>query len=67
VLLLILNFIGLGLGPLIVGGLSQWVFAGAGEHSLRYALATIQLIGIWGALHYYLAGKELVRPSSVAG
>jgi MFS family permease len=66
VLLLILNFIGLGLGPLIVGGLSQWVFASAGEHSLRYALATIQLIGIWGAVHYYLAGKELIKPSSVA-
>jgi len=59
VLLLILNFIGLGLGPLIVGALSQWVFAGYGQHSLRYALAAIQLVGIWGAVHYYVAGRRL--------
>lgn len=60
VLLLILNFIGLGLGPLMVGALSQWVFAAHGEDSLRYALITIQLIGIWGAVHYYIAGRYLV-------
>jgi predicted MFS family arabinose efflux permease len=61
VLLLILNFIGLGLGPLIVGALSQWVFAGFGEESLRYALITIQVVGVWGAAHYYFAGRNL-RP-----
>jgi predicted MFS family arabinose efflux permease len=59
VLLLILNFIGLGLGPLLVGGLSQWVFAGFGEGSLRYALMTIQVVGLWGAVHYYFAGRNL--------
>lgn len=59
ILLLVLNFIGLGLGPLLVGALSQWVFAGFGENSLRYALITIQLIGIWGVVHYYIAGSRL--------
>lgn len=64
VLLLILNFIGLGLGPLIVGALSQWAFAAYGESSLRYALVTIQLVGIWGAMHYYVAGRGLgARPA----
>ena len=64
ILLLILNFIGLGLGPLLVGALSQWAFAGFGEGSLRYALIAIQLVGIWGAVHYYIAGRYLtVQPS----
>jgi predicted MFS family arabinose efflux permease len=61
VLLLILNFIGLGLGPLLVGALSQWVFAGFGEESLRYALMAIQVVGLWGAVHYYFAGRNLRR------
>lgn len=64
ILLLILNFIGHGLGPLLVGALSQWVFAGFGEASLRYALIAIQLIGIWGVVHYYIAGRYLgAQPS----
>lgn len=59
ILLVIVNFIGLGLGPILVGAVSQFVFAPAGENSLRYALALIQIGGIWGALHYYLAGGHL--------
>ena len=57
--LLLVNFIGLGLGPLITGALSQYVFAGEGAHSLRYALVVMQTIGVWGGLHYYVAGRHL--------
>ena len=59
IFLMLINFIGLGLGPLITGALSQLVFAGAGEHSLRYALVVMQAAGIWGGLHYWLAGRHL--------
>ena len=30
-----------------------------GEHSLRYALVVMQAAGIWGGLHYWLAGRHL--------
>jgi predicted MFS family arabinose efflux permease len=59
IFLMFINFIGLGLGPLLTGALSQYVFSGAGEHSLRYALVVMQLLGIWGGVHFWLAGRHL--------
>jgi hypothetical protein len=42
--LFIMNVIGMGLGPVIVGALSQYVF---GEEQIRYALAAVgALMGI---------------------
>jgi MFS family permease len=57
--LMLVNLIGLGLGPLLVGAMSQWVFAAHGQDSLRYALVVMQMVGFWGAAHYYLAGRAL--------
>jgi predicted MFS family arabinose efflux permease len=62
---LVINVVGMGIGPLLVGSLSQWVFAGAGVHSLAYALALTQILTLWGALLFFFAGRELV-PSSEA-
>jgi MFS family permease len=60
VLFLVLNFIGLGLGPLITGILSDVFGAqmGAGE-GLRWALVVVTLANIWAALHYFAAAKTL--------
>ena len=58
---LMVNFIGLGLGPLLVGALSHWAFAAQGADLLRYALVVMQGAGLWGALHFYLAGRQLGR------
>jgi MFS family permease len=63
IFLMFINFIGLGLGPLLTGALSQYAFASAGEHSLRYALVVMQIAGIWGGLHFWLAGKHLAPPT----
>ena len=41
--LMILTLVGLGLGPLAVGAMSQFAFAGYGEDSLRYALADLAM------------------------
>jgi predicted MFS family arabinose efflux permease len=57
--LLVVNLIGLGVGPLLTGALSQWAFAGHGADSLRYALVVTQMIGFWGAAHFYIAGRNL--------
>ena len=60
VLFLVLNFIGLGLGPLITGVLSD-VFGqsmGAGE-GLRWALVVVTLANVWAAIHYFWAARTL--------
>lgn len=60
VLFLVLNFIGLGLGPLITGVLSDVFGAamGAGE-GLRWALVVVTLTNIWAAAHYLYAARTL--------
>jgi hypothetical protein len=59
ILALPMSLMGLGLGPLLVGIMSDRVFAAHGEDSLRYALVVIQVAGIWGAVHFYAAGCRL--------
>jgi predicted MFS family arabinose efflux permease len=57
--LFVLNIIGMGFGPQIVGIMSD-VFAPAyGKESLRMALLVLCFINLWCALHYYLAGRTL--------
>lgn len=56
IMLFILNFIALGLGPLAVGMLSDYLAPDYGQDSLRYALMFTSLINIWAAAHYVLAG-----------
>ena len=58
------NLIGLGIGPLLVGGLSD-LFAvrlglGSGE-GLRWALMALALIGIPASVLYALAGRHVAR------
>lgn len=59
ILFFILNLIGLGAGPQVVGMLSDFFAASAGEESVRYALLAITPLGLWGALHFFLAAKTL--------
>jgi len=53
--LFVFNMLGVGIGPTLVGFASDTVFAGFGSRSIGAALATIQLIGLWGAWHYWRA------------
>ena len=56
-----LNLIGMGLGPLIVGLLSDSLITLFGDASLKIALASFCLLGLWGAFHFVLCGKALTR------
>ncbi len=58
VLLFVINLIGLGLGPSAIGITSDLLAPYYGEESLRYALFGVSMLGIWGAVHYYWAGKS---------
>lgn len=59
-LLFILNLIGLGLGPVFAGYLSDLLKPEYGEESIRYSLLFLAVFGnAWSALHYYLASRTL--------
>lgn len=58
--LLIINTIGLGLGPLLIGLLSDGLAANFGDDSLRYALMLATAVILpWAALHYMLAARSI--------
>ncbi len=59
--LLIINLIGLGLGPSLVGILSDLLKPRFGTESLRYALVIISLATPWALFHYWRAGVLLKR------
>jgi len=74
-LLLIVNLVGLGLGPMLVGKVSdilnsQFLAEGmaakaAGAQGLRWALAIMVCVNVWSFIHYLFAAKTLVRDSVV--
>jgi predicted MFS family arabinose efflux permease len=59
--LFVLNIIGLGLGPLSVGIISDATVASDGVDSIRNGLLAMIFIMVWGALHQARVGQLLVR------
>ncbi|HEX5068406.1 MAG TPA: MFS transporter [Myxococcota bacterium] len=60
-MLFVINLIGLGLGPTLVGALSDAFAPRFGAESLRYALLLALGLTLWGSLHSVLAGRSLAR------
>ncbi len=59
ILLFILNIIGLGLGPFMVGVLSDLLAGPFGEESLRYAILIATVAYFWAGAHFLLAGRSI--------
>jgi predicted MFS family arabinose efflux permease len=59
VLMLAINLVGLGLGPVAVGALSDALVPHFGAGSLRLALLIVPLLCIWAAYHYRAAGRTV--------
>ncbi len=59
ILLFILNIIGLGLGPQVVGLISDQLHSRFAHDSLRYSLLICSFANVWSAYHYYQAGRYL--------
>ena len=59
-LILIGNLIGLGLGPLTVGSLSDiYAHLGAGQDALRWALLSTVPVSLWAGAHFLVAARTL--------
>lgn len=61
ILFFVLNLIGLGLGPLGIGFLSDYLIPSYGEESLRYAFCLTFLTGAISILFFYLASKNYLK------
>jgi len=59
ILFFIVNLIGLGLGPLVIGWVSDLLRGTYGDDSLRYTLLFGAGIGFWTAFHYLLSARTL--------
>jgi predicted MFS family arabinose efflux permease len=60
ILFLVINIIGLGLGPWSVGALSDYLTPTYQGESLRYAMLYIlPLVSFWSICHFYLAARNL--------
>ena len=59
VLLFVLNLIGLGLGPMITGFVSDALEPSFGNDALRYAMAITVMVNIWCAAHYYWSARTI--------
>lgn len=59
VLFFVLNLIGLGLGPLLTGFLSDLLEPRYGKDSLKYALVMVVLVYGWSTFHYMMAAKSI--------
>jgi MFS family permease len=54
--LFIVNIIGMGLGSLMIGGLTDALTPTFGDDALRYALLSFMAFNLWAAYHYWRAG-----------
>ena len=57
--LLVINMVGLGIGPVAVGRISDALYPTYGEDSLRYAMLVFAAITPWAIFHYWRAGVLL--------
>ncbi len=57
--LLVMNLIGLGLGPTAVGALNELIAPTYGDAAVRYSLLGVGLTTLWGAGHNLLAARTL--------
>ena len=59
ILFFVLNLIGLGLGPMLTGFVSDLLTPNYGDNALRYAMSITVLVNIWCALHYDWATRTI--------
>jgi len=67
IVLFVLNLIGLGLGPTLVGVLNDALEPRYGVQAIRWSLMLLLIAGSWGVVHSLLAARTLERDLRRAG
>ena len=63
---MISNMIAIGIGPTVVGVMSDLLKPSMGADSLRYALVVIANLSVFGAIAAYFAGKSMRRDAAIS-
>ncbi len=67
VVMLLANLIGMGVGPQVVGALSDLLAPAVGGDSLRYAMLAMSFIALWAAYHFWQVGQTIREDLIAAG
>ena len=59
VIMLLANLIGMGLGPQIVGIVSDRLMPMVGDNSLRYSMLLMSSLALWAAYHFWRASRTV--------
>ena len=60
VLLFVQTFVGLGLGPMLAGRISDALKSQVGmEDSIRYGLCIVGFVNVWAAVHYFMGARTI--------
>ena len=65
IVMLLGNLIGMGIGPEIVGVLSDALMPALGNDSLRYAMLVMSFVALWAAYHFWRVGRTVMKDLSV--
>jgi MFS family permease len=57
--MLLANLLGMGVGPQLVGILSDLLQPRLGSDSLRYAMLMVSLVALWAAYHFWQVGETV--------
>jgi len=57
--MLFANLIGMGIGPQLVGILSDLLRPNLEDDSLRYAMLAVSLVALWAAYHFWQVGRTV--------
>ena len=56
-MMFVCNLLGLGMGPLLVGLMSDYFTMQYDAFGLAIALMILSLLSLWGAMHFFMASK----------
>lgn len=59
VVMLFANLIGMGIGPQVVGILSDLLMPVVGKDSLRYAMLIMSFVALWAGYHFWQVGRTV--------
>jgi predicted MFS family arabinose efflux permease len=59
IVMLLANLIGFGIGPQLVGILSDVLAPTFGRNSLRYAMLIMSFVALWSAFHFWRVGRTV--------
>jgi hypothetical protein len=59
ILLFVVNLVGAGFGPLLVGVMNDLYAPYWGEQSIRYSLLSVSVMGVMGAIYFQRSARTL--------